>query len=220
MRSSSPRNSSHASRSPTPSRSSTPTPTYFSGSKRFYNPIDEFFYDISNNRVLFPIIIILSLILSVFIGNSAPSFCSSDGSQTSYKCKACPDNSICYPLSFKCVEGFSKINNNCVSDEQKESYTDVEELAKNITKFLDKENLEENTINLTILEKELDASPLPIRTAIEFTDYRIFGENETIEKVFDYPSVAGYWFFTLLSLLIILFAIVIIAYRFLRFKNI
>lgn len=213
------RNSPHPSSSTATSRSPTPSPSPNSrlNQKKFYHPIDAFLYEISNDRAWFPIIIILSIILSVITLNMTPTFCSATGSHTSFRCKKCPDNSKCGAISFKCEEGFYRINNNCVTNEQHNKYTsETEILANKISQFLDKN---ENVMNIDQLSSELNESPLPIREAIEYTDYRI-GVNGTIEKDFQSPSICGYWIYTIISYIFTLFGLIVLAYHFLRYKSI
>ncbi|KAK8834031.1 hypothetical protein M9Y10_021257 [Tritrichomonas musculus] len=203
-------NSSNYSRSPTPS----PTPTSKSRRKNlpFYNLIDSFLIQISHNKVLFPIILILTILLSTIMINMAPSFCSSDGSQTSFKCKRCPDNARCNCLSFKCEKGFYKINNNCVTETQNENYKYYKYLASNISRILH----DKKVSNLNELAENLDETNLQIREAIEYTDYRITGDNEAIEKVFYSPSKVLFMLCTILSYLILIYGMVILGYHFLR----
>lgn len=216
------RNSPHPSSSTGTSRSPTPSPSPNSklNRKKFFHPIDAFLYEISNDRIWFPIIIILSIILSVITLNMTPTFCSATGSHTSFRCKKCPDNSKCGAISFKCEEGYYKINNKCVTQEQRDLYTsEIEILTNKISEKLSEFDKNETVLNLDQLSSILDESPYPIRTAIEYTDYRI-GANDIIEKDFESPSICGYWIYTIISYIFTLFGLIVLAYHFLRYKSI
>ncbi|OHS97175.1 hypothetical protein TRFO_36664 [Tritrichomonas foetus] len=176
---------------PTPQLSRSPTPNrkYSSQSTSSHLPtfLDYFPSSLSKltkfakNEILYYGFLVATFTLIVISSNCAPSFCIEEKLCLT-NCQKCPQNARCDYFSFKCNPNFTRIGNNCISfDEYKTVTPETRILAARITKCIQ----ENQTTTLDSLSQQIDESPLSIRAAILYTDYRIKGQE--IVRVFNLP---------------------------------
>ena len=199
-KSSSRSSSASTSRGPTPS----PSPRAISAKSDLKSQISR----ISHNDKFFYAFFGITSLLIIVSSNFVPSYCI-ENHLCMTNCQKCPENARCELFSFTCIDGFKRVGHNCIPSDEEVS-EEILLLSKRITDCINANS----TKTLEQLSQQLDESPLTIRTAIQYTDYRI--DRDSIVRIYK-MNIIRYAVLAILSFMSLTVTTVMFVFR--REKN-